>query len=318
MRVYLVNVNLTASGAVKEFLNEIISCRGGGKNKILNEMKLYLAGGYTGNLKPLFDKYIKLLSSSPKSLNEAMKCFLVNPSSRTYGLDETALKDVNILESYYYIRKAEAFMAIAKNLGSFMLDSGAFTFMNGYKGAVDWDAYIREYAAFINRHNIELFIEVDIDSIVGLKEVERLRRELESMTGKKPIPVWHKNRGKDYFLKMCDEYPYVAIGGIVTREIPRNIYENAFPWFIKEAHRRGAKIHGLGYTGITRLKESHFDSVDSTAWLHGNRGGWVYKFNPHSGLMEKVTGTGRLKAREGAVANFCEWIKFSKYADLYL
>ena len=35
MRVYLVNVNLTASGAVKEFLNEIISCRGGGRIKSL-------------------------------------------------------------------------------------------------------------------------------------------------------------------------------------------------------------------------------------------------------------------------------------------
>lgn len=95
---------------------------------------------------------------------------------------------------------------------------------------------------------------MDIDSVVGLAEVERLRHKLERMTGKKPIPVWHKNRGKEYFVKMCEEYPYVAIGGIVTKEIPRKVYETAFPWFINTAHKHKAKIHGLGYTTVANLQ----------------------------------------------------------------
>ena len=118
---------------------------------------------------------------------------------------------------------------------------------------------------------------------------------------------------------MCEEYPYVALGGIVTKEIPRKKYESAFPWFINTAHEHGAKIHGLGYTNIANLKKYHFDSVDSTAWLCGNRGGYLYKFNPSTEKMEQITKDGcRLKSREGTVNNFNEWVKFSMYADMKL
>ena len=118
---------------------------------------------------------------------------------------------------------------------------------------------------------------------------------------------------------MCEQYPYVSIGGIVTREIPRNIYEKAFPWFITTAHQHGCKIHGLGYTNIAGLHKYHFDSVDSTAWLYGNRGGYLYKFKCN-GTLEQIQpeGKGRLKPREAALNNFIEWIKFSKYAEKYL
>ena len=146
-----------------------------------------------------------------------------------------------------------------------------------------------------------------------------IRDRLERMTGKKPIPVWHKNRGKEYFVKMCEEYPYVAIGGIVTKEIPRKVYETAFPWFINTAHKHKAKIHGLGYTTVANLQKYRFDSVDSTAWLYGNRGGYICKFNPRTGLMEQMSKEGcRLKSREGAVNNFNEWVKFSRYAEKFL
>lgn len=239
---------------------------------------------------------------------------------KTFLTGENALKDINVLESFYYLRKNEEFMTLAKHFGSFLLDSGAFTFMSGsHKGAINWDEYVEEYAAFINRHKVELFFELDIDSVAGLKEVERLREKLENLTGRKPILVWHKNRGKEYFIRMCEEYPYVAIGGIVTKEIPRKIYEKAFPWFIRTAHAHKCKIHGLGYTNIANLHKYHFDSVDSTAWLHGNLGGYLYKFNPKTGLMEQISKDGcRLKTREGAVNNFNEWVKFGMYAEKFL
>ncbi len=229
----------------------------------------------------------------------------------------TDFKDFNILESYYTLRDNEQFMDLLNRCNSFLLDSGAFTFMSGtHQEDINWDAYIEEYADCINRWDIKLFFELDIDSIVGIAEVERLRSKLEKLTNKQPIPVWHKTRGKDYFIKMCEEYPYVSIGGIVTREIPRNIYEKAFPWFINTAHKYGRKIHGLGYTNIQGLHKYNFDSVDSTAWLYGNRGGYLYKFKSNGTLEQiRAEGKGRLKPREAALNNFIEWIKFSKYAE---
>lgn len=255
-------------------------------------MKIFLAGGISGNLRDFWNKVMKIYEaahSSRDEIIEAMKVFIAGDNEKKQILtdklesyemisSDDALKSINILESYYYLRNNEDFMKLVQYFGSFLLDS-----------------------------------------VVGLAEVERLRYKLETLTGKKPIPVWHKNRGKEYFIRMCEEYPYVAIGGIVTKEIPRKIYKKAFPWFIKTAHEHKCKIHGLGYTTIANLKKYHFDSVDSTAWLHGNRGGYLYKFNPKTGLMEKMSKDScRLKSREGDVNNFNEWVKFGKYAEKFL
>ena len=325
----LVNHSLLCTGGVKHIENQ-------SDNKIKNVflMKIFLAGGISGNLREFWQRVMKIYLADPRSRGEvmdAMKVYIAGdnnkkkiPREELYGCDfftgENALKGINILESFYYLRKNEEFMTLVKHFGSFLLDSGAFTFMSGsHKGGINWDEYVEEYAAFINRWNVQLFFELDIDSVVGLTEVERLREKLEALTGKKPIPVWHRNRGKEYFIKMCENYPYVALGGIVTKEIDRKKYETAFPWFIKTAHDHKCKIHGLGYTTVANLKKYHFDSVDSTAWLYGNRGGYLYKFNPRTGLLEQLDKEGcRLKSREGAVNNFNEWVKFGKYAENHL
>lgn len=295
-------------------------------------MKIFLAGGISGNLREFWQRVMKIYLAgtiSRRKIMDEMKVYIAGDNNKKkiilreqlYGCDfftgENALKGINILESFYYLRKNEEFMTLVKHFGSFLLDSGAFTFMSGsHKGGINWDEYVEEYAAFINRWNVQLFFELDIDSVVGLTEVERLREKLESLTGKKPIPVWHRNRGKEYFIKMCENYPYVALGGIVTKEIDRKKYETAFPWFIKTAHGHKCKIHGLGYTTVENLKKYHFDSVDSTAWLYGNRCGYLCTFNPRTGLLERLSKEGcRLKSREGAVSNFNEWVKFGKYAE---
>lgn len=146
--------------------------------------------------------------------------------------------------------------------------------------------------------------------------VEELRKLHDAKSGRKPIPVWHKSRGKEYFVEMCKNYPYVAIGGIVTKEIPINKYEKLFPWFVKTAHKYGCKIHALGYTNIRGLHTYHFDSVDSTAWLYGNMSGSIYKFNAKNGTMDKTKAPEGKKLRSKLVAahNFGEWVRFMKYA----
>lgn len=223
------------------------------------------------------------------------------------------------MESFLYCRSNKWIPKLLPHLGDFLLDSGAFTFMQG-AGVVDWDAYTEEYAAWINQYKVEKFFELDIDSVVGLKEVERLRAKLERLTNRQSIPVWHTSRGWEYFVRMCDEYNYVAFGGLHTDGVPSTKLERAFPTFINTAHQRGAKIHGLGYTSIAGLKKYHFDSVDSTAWLYGNRGGYLYKFCPQKGDFIKVDAPvgKRLKPTAAAEHNFREWLKFQQYAEKYL
>ena len=242
---------------------------------------------------------------------------MMEPYFRSGEIDAAS---VSVLCSFYGISDFEKeYLSKFKRV---IIDSGAFSFMNG-KRAGSWDRYTEEYAAFINQYKIDLFFELDIDPIVGLKEVERLRGMLERLTGKQPIPVWHKGRGKEYFIGMVRDYKYVAIGGIVTQEIPRGKYEAAFPWFISKAHEAGAKIHGLGYTSLLNLTSLRFDSVDSTTWNVGAKYGNVCRIKiGRSGVFDACQahrpGTRVINSRELAKFNFLQWIKAQHYAEKYL
>ena len=301
-------------------------------------MEVYLAGGITANNQKFWknvteyrEKGIPYIEATVKAMqvylaamskrSDVMEVYLAGNHSIKNGTLCKSWTGLNILETFYYLRSNNQFPRLIKDMGNFLLDSGAFTFMSGNGEAnADFDSYVEEYAAFINKWDIQNFFELDIDVLVGLQEVERLRYKLEKLTGKKPIPVWHKSRGKDYFVKMCENYPYVSIGGIVTKEIPTKIYERLFPWFIKTAHLHKCKIHGLGYTNIKGLHKYHFDSVDSTAWVYGNISGTVYKFNPHNGMIDttKRPDGKRLVSNAAAINNFNEWVKFMKYARINL
>lgn len=222
------------------------------------------------------------------------------------------LWDFNRLVSFAYVVPDEA-----KKLNlyrDYILDSGAFTYLNGANGEVDWDKYIDRYADFINKYDVKNFIELDIDPIVGIKEVERLRAKLEFLTGKKSMPVWHKSRGKQYWLDMVKEYDYVAIGGIVTKEIKPNEYK-FFHWLLAEAKKQNCKVHGLGYTNLKGMEEYPFYSVDSSSWTSGTRFGHVYKFNGQTLLKFNKKEGQRVKSRETAWNNMYEWVKFANYKE---
>lgn len=243
-----------------------------------------------------------------------MKVFLAGTSAERAELI-VPLKIPYILESFYYINSWMLEYIKSEDCKMFLLDSGAFTFMSNRK-KVDFEDYLYKYINFINKHDIKYFFELDIDSVVGLKEVERYREILERETGKKSIPVWHKSRGKQYFLDMVKEYDYVAIGGIVSGEIKRSEYKY-FPWFIEQAHKHNCKIHGLGFTNTKLLKKYKFDSVDSTSWVYGRKRGNIVVFNGE--YIERVlTPRKGKRLKDGALANkhnLTEWVKFVRYMD---
>ena len=223
-----------------------------------------------------------------------------------------------ILESFFYIDDDTE--RLLPYYGDFMLDSGAFTFMQGKGGSPDWDDYVERYADFIKRNNVEKFFELDIDVVVGYERVKQIRRRLENLVNRPSIPVWHNNRGKEEFLRHCDEYDYVSIGGLVGGKSEyAQRYWKYFPWFINEAHKRETKIHALGFTSLLGIKKYHFDSVDSTAWTTGNRFGYLYYFDGKTMQKREAPKGHRIRdSRAAALHNYTEWIKFQKYADKYL
>ena len=83
------------------------------------------------------------------------------------------------------------------------------------------------------------------------------------------------------------------------------------------ARDKGVKVHGLGYTSLTGMKEIPFYSVDSTSWLAGNKFGSIYCFNGKTiDKILKQKGKRLRNAYDTARNNFVEWKKFQQYMDL--
>jgi len=239
-----------------------------------------------------------------------MKLYLAASHSRQYMAEWADA--LYVLESFYYV--ADWHVKMMRRWKGFLLDSGAFSFMTGTAGKTDFEDYTRRYAEFVGKHDIEYFFELDIDAVVGLAEVERLRGILERETGRRCIPVWHKSRGKQYFLDMCKEYAYVAIGGLVVKDIRPEEYVY-LKWFTAQARKRGVRVHGLGFTG--KDAETYgFYSVDSTSWLSGARFGHLYRFDGRRIVEVKKSNTLRLADyRKGDRHNISQWILYQKFLD---
>lgn len=244
-----------------------------------------------------------------------MKLCLSSISTKTDRIPLERLKVSRfVLESFYYIDERMIDYYTSREL--FIMDSGAFTFRESKKGkTASFLDFTKHYADFVAKHDIRYFFEMDIDSLVGLAQVEKLRDLLEARTGRKCIPVWHIERGKQYFIDMCREYPYVAIGGIAggTKQQYAN-YQKYFPWFIETAHQYGAKIHGLGFTP-RNLNQYRFDSVDSSSWTSGSRYGQLHQFDGQGIKPIKFSGKRLVKSVEADNHNFLEWCAYQRYLE---
>jgi len=221
----------------------------------------------------------------------------------------------SILESFYTLRNSKEWYGENKILfGDFLLDSGAFTFMSGTAKESNWDQYARDYANYIKTNGVENYFELDLDSLMSLDKVEGLRKLIEDITGVASIPVWHKSRGLDYWFKMCEDYKYIAIGGIVSKEIKRSQFD-VFHKLISIADKNKTKVHGLGFTNLVGIKKYKFYSVDSITWLNG-RYGCLFHFNGSSMLAPVKCGDGKpLNKYKTNLHNFTEWVKFSKFME---
>ena len=218
-----------------------------------------------------------------------------------------------MLESFYYFKDFQK--PFIKSADLFLLDSGAFTFMNGAKGKVDWNEYLSKYINFINENDVQHFFELDIDVIVGYEKVKQMRARLESETGKKSIPVWHKSRGIDEYKRLVNDYDYIAIGGFVVKHITRNEYP-LIKRLVKYAYDRGIKVHALGFTP-QNVNEYAFYSCDSTSWGGARRFGKLTRFDGKTikDITPKNMGCKKDKMQEIERLVLREWIKYQKYLN---
>lgn len=240
-----------------------------------------------------------------------MKLFLAATGSKPFLAEE--LKNCRyILESFYYVREWQ--IPLIRECKCFLLDSGAFTFMSASSGNIDWDSYVDRYIQFIINNDIRYFFELDIDSIVGYERVKQIRRQIESKTGKQCIPVWHKSRGPQEYIRLCDEYPYIAIGGFAIKTIKKGEY-GYIHTLLEKADARNTKVHGLGFTPPD-VDRYGFYSVDSSSWGAGSRFASIYQFSAGKMTVHKKPKNSRLVDYKSLDRhNLSQWLKYQRYLD---
>lgn len=199
---------------------------------------------------------------------------------------------------------------------NFLLDSGAFSYMNGAKVTLaQMNSYIDRYINFIIANKIKHYFEIDVDNIFGLERVEYWRRKMENAIGYQCIPVWHKGRGVEYWKQMCKEYSYIAIGGLVFHVKKQE--HRLIRQLVEYAYYNGVRVHGLGFTRTKELTNYKFYSVDSASWvISATRGQQIHFFrNGHIKQRQLNKNGHKVNLSKLVAHNMEEWIKFQKYMD---
>ena len=242
-----------------------------------------------------------------------MKIFLSALENNNARLDELGSMHYNLMSYYYIPKNPKRAQGIIEQSERIMIDSGAHTFQKG-KTKLDWEEYTESYARFIRENDcnkIVGYFEMDVDKVIGLERVIKLRRRLEQETDK-IIPVWHKGRGIEDFYRMCEEYSgkVVAITGFKNEDIKDHQYAQ----FLKIAWQHNCRVHCLGMTRQDVLKKVPFDYVDSSSWtqgvLYGRLGGRKLK-------NEKTTAERAVMRQRQWEAAYKEAMKMQEYYENY-
>lgn len=244
-----------------------------------------------------------------------MRIFLASTTDRR--IIDKNIKSKYVLETFFAGEKSCLQALNSVESDNFLLDSGAFSFMSGQEcNKKILSEYLDKYIEFINKYNIKYFFELDVDTIFGIEFVEQMRKKLEDSTNKKCIPVWHKGRGVEYWKQMCNQYRYIAIGGLVFH-VKKQEYE-LIKKMVKYAYYRGVKVHGLGFTKTKELDKYKFYSVDSTSWKMSAIRGQHFQFFDGQQIIQRPLKQGNKKAdlNKMVAHNYEEWVKYQKYMDM--
>jgi hypothetical protein len=165
------------------------------------------------------------------------------------------------LMSYAMLRKLPDVRAVVR-LDDWMLDSGAFSAHNSGT-SIDLDAYIE----FVLRLAVQ---DRNLTEVVALDVIGDWRasvRNAETMwkAGIRAIPTFHFGSPPDVLLGLANDYPKIALGGMVA------LRSNLKRDFIAQCFARvwPAAVHGFGVGSAPLMMEFPWSSVDSTTWKIG-------------------------------------------------
>ena len=234
-------------------------------------------------------------------------------------------KSKYVLFSFAYIGKAinnssyvEEIMIDRNRENNLILDSGAFTFMNGKKINInEMNKYYDAYIDFVKKYHIKNYVELDVDALFGTEQAMKYREKLESEIGYQCLPIWHKERGMQSFKQDVEKYDYVGIGGLAIKTIKRSDWEK-LKLLTSYARKRHTKLHAMGFTPSHDVYKYGFYSSDSSSWASSMRFGTISHFDGRGISSLKNVKYKRVRGDDynrAFCAGYLEWLKYQAYVD---
>lgn len=192
----------------------------------------------------------------------------------------------NRLLSYFYTKHFnKKQMKFYGDQGLF-IDSGAFTAWSKGKTII-----IDDYISFINKYEKHIQIYANLDDIKN-PEVSLQNQKIMEKAGLSPLPCFHYGENIKYLKKYLNDYPYIALGGMVTDTKKKGLIQwlnDIFANYVCDKNGISKiKIHGFGIGSLDLMRRYPWYSVDSSTWLlHGRmRGGISIPLERKGGLVE--------------------------------
>ncbi|MDD5146819.1 MAG: hypothetical protein PHN39_03745 [Candidatus Pacebacteria bacterium] len=166
----------------------------------------------------------------------------------------------NKLISYPYYLESKILREELELYDSIFMDSGAFSVYTGKK-KVDIDQMIDDYKKMPKN-----WVLAGLD-VIG--NAEQTKKNCDYMTSKDVtiIPTYHLGHPLSYLEYYCQNYDYIALGGVITLKSYTKIYKALSMAFSVIKNYWPIKIHGFAITSKRLMFDFPFYSIDSTSWL---------------------------------------------------
>ncbi len=191
---------------------------------------------------------------------------------------------LRVLLSYHYYRDVDLFELFGKYFQEpwpdVFLDSGAFS-AHTQGATID----IGAYAEWVQHHERLATVYANLDVIGDATGTARNQRELERR-GLRPLPVFHTGEPWSVLTDTAEEYPYIALGGMVGQKNKALLRAWIAKCFATVGER--AVFHGFGVTAWGIMRDFRWYSVDSSSWGAGFRFGTVSLFDEGKGKFVKI------------------------------
>jgi hypothetical protein len=215
-----------------------------------------------------------------------MKLYLVHSDEYEKEMVEYG---ANLMLSYASIPPSKTGeVEIPKGFKDVLLDSGGFQLQTGVKGSRDIS--LSGYCAWLH-YALEKFPE--IKGYMTLDILGDINQTLDNLNymvkeGLTPLPVWHPGES-DYILSYyCNEFPYVAIGGIAgKRSASSSELKPIFERILIEHPTTKFHFLGMGLRAGVALRSMRPYSIDFSTWLNTMRFGNKIDWNEEGLLVQK-------------------------------